>query len=222
MPRPRSTIPVLPRSQYGDLRAEVVASQRGRLLVAMADVVGEKGYAATAVADVLKAAGISRRTFYEHFSDKEACFLAAHEYGVEVMVREMLSRIEGIESWRERVEVALATFLGSLASEPGFARAFLVEVWAAGPAAYARHAEVLTRFHALLRGLHEMARADNPDIVPVSDVIIAAVTGGISRVATIHVLSGRTDELPDLLPEILRFGLPLLAGTDPQLQEVPR
>jgi AcrR family transcriptional regulator len=214
-----SQIAVLPRPLHRDIRAEISASQHGRLLVAMADVVAEQGYAVTTVADVVKAAGVSRRTFYEHFADKEACFLAAYEHGVDAMAAELRERFERDESWRARVEDVLDVFLGALASEPGFARAFLVEMWAAGPAAFARHLEVLDQFHALLRAIHEQARAERPDVVPISDTVIAAVAGGITRIATTHLLEGRAEELAELKPELLRFGLPLLAGTDPQLAE---
>src|SRR5882724_3806888 len=64
----------LPSGRHGLAREAVVASQRGRLLDAMAEVVAEKGYQATTVADVVERAGVSRRTFYEQFPDREACF----------------------------------------------------------------------------------------------------------------------------------------------------
>src|SRR5687767_6279952 len=86
-------MPVLPRSPHKTVREEVAASQRGRLLVAMSDVVGEKGYAAATVADVLAKAGVSRRTFYEHFADKEACFLAAYDHGVAAMLAAVTEQI---------------------------------------------------------------------------------------------------------------------------------
>lgn len=164
---------------------------------------------------------MSRRTFYEHFGDKEVCFLAAYEHGVDAMVAELGARFEHDETWRERVDGVLDIFLASLASEPGFARAFLVEMWAAGPAAFPRHLEVLEQFHALLRAIHEQARAELPDVVPISDTVIAAVAGGITRVATTYVLQGRASELPQLKPELLGYGLALLAGTDSQLAEGP-
>ena len=184
--------------ERSDLRTAVADTQRGRLLVAMADVVGGKGYGDATVADVIAAAGVSRKTFYEHFADKRACFLAAYEHGTNAMIAEVAAQAAAVAGWRERVEAALTAFLSVLAAEPGFARAFLVEIWAAGPEANARHAQVIERFHALLRALHEEARAENPAIVPASDAAIAAVTGGISRVATIHVLNGRAAELPEL------------------------
>ena len=69
-----------PPSGRHRLPREVVAqSQRERMLEAMIRVVAKKGYAATTIADVTKAAGVSRTTFYELFEDKEACFLAAYD-----------------------------------------------------------------------------------------------------------------------------------------------
>src|SRR5215218_6805837 len=76
----------LPRGPHHLARDEVMASQRGRMLDAMAQVVAEKGYGAATVADVIERAGVSRKTFYEHFRDKEACFLAAFDTGVEILL----------------------------------------------------------------------------------------------------------------------------------------
>src|SRR5919201_6795907 len=76
----------LPRGRHRLSREEVIASQRGRMLAAMAEVVAQKGYARTTVADVLSRARVSRETFYEQFSDKEDCFLAAYDFSVEAML----------------------------------------------------------------------------------------------------------------------------------------
>ena len=70
-----------------------------------------------------------------------------------------------------------------------------------------------------MRTVHEQARAERPDVVPISDTVITAVTGGIARVATMELLAGRAAQLPERKPELLRFGLALIAGSDPQLAE---
>ena len=79
--------PPLPRGRHAAPREVVWESQRGRLLAAMAEVVASKGYGAVAVRDVIARAGVSRKTFYEHFDNKEECFLAAYDAGVEVDAR---------------------------------------------------------------------------------------------------------------------------------------
>ena len=199
------------RIENADLRRRAVATQRGRLLVAMADVVGEKGYAATAVADVLKAAGMSRKTFYEQFRDKEECFLAAYDLGVEILGAELARTIAGRSGWRDQARAALEAWLNAMAGEPGFARAFTIEVWAAGPEAAQRHMAQLDAFVALLRSLHEAARADDPSIVAVDDTQLAAVAGGIDRIAQRAVVTGRTSELPERADELFRFALSVIA-----------
>src|SRR3954452_21176261 len=78
--------PALPRGRHAAPRAVVRESQRGRLLAAMATAVGEKGYGAVAVADVIAAAGGSRRGFFARFDHKEQCFLAAYGAGVDAML----------------------------------------------------------------------------------------------------------------------------------------
>src|SRR6187401_183309 len=80
---------ILPRGPHRLAREVVLASQRGRLIDAMAVVVAAKGYTAATVADVIGHAGVSRKTFYEHFRDKEACFLAVYDAGVEVLLATM-------------------------------------------------------------------------------------------------------------------------------------
>src|SRR3954449_3106977 len=72
----------LPRGRHGLTREEVVRSQRGRIFRAMAETMARKGYAATSVSEVLRAAGVSRETFYEQFTSKEDCFMAAFEAAV--------------------------------------------------------------------------------------------------------------------------------------------
>src|SRR5438105_1831196 len=86
----------LPSGRHGLTREAVVASQRSRLIDAMAQVVAERGYPATTVADVVERAGVSRRTFYEQFADKEACFLAAYDVGLTAVLGRIKEAVEGV------------------------------------------------------------------------------------------------------------------------------
>ena len=83
MPAPK--IEVLPRRPAPASRGAARLAARGRLICAIADAVAAEGYAATSVADVIALAGVSRKTFYEHFADKEACFLAAYDSGAQAI-----------------------------------------------------------------------------------------------------------------------------------------
>ncbi len=143
----------LPRGRHGLSRDEVVESQRGRMLRAIAEAMAEKGYAETSVADVLRAAGVSRETFYEQFESKQDCFMAAYDAAVELLVAGLANDFAGGGSASDpldRLDAALGGYIDALAAEPAFARVFLVEVYAAGPEALKRRAEGQRRFVEVL------------------------------------------------------------------------
>jgi AcrR family transcriptional regulator len=213
-----ATARALPRGPHGLTRDEVVASQRGRMIDAMAQTVAAKGYAATTVADVVAHAGVSRKTFYEHFADREECFLAAYDAAVDVLLGAVAERMAaGTPSevdWRERVRAGVRAYLEALAVEPAFARTFLVEVHAAGPRALGRRADVHERFVEFLRAQSALARQDHPWLPEVPDAVYPAIVGGVDTVVSSWVSEGRTAELPELEPQLSYFQLALLAGPD--------
>lgn len=128
-----ATVPrSLPRGRHAAAREVVLASQRGRLLEAMAACVAERGYAATTVAQVVAHAGVSRKTFYEHFADKRACFLAAWEAGTDILFGQLAEVAAETHDWRARVRAGTEAFLEVLAAEPDFARSFMIEVLSVG------------------------------------------------------------------------------------------
>src|SRR4051812_31687165 len=140
----------LPRGTHGLDRDVVEASQRTRLLEAVGRAVAERGYAGATIDDVVRGAGVSKATFYEHFSDKEDCFLAAYEAASE----ELLLRVEEAQAteddWLERTRAGIRAYLRWLAGDPALARVFLIEVAAAGPAALERRERLRDRYAELM------------------------------------------------------------------------
>src|SRR3954454_2917511 len=200
-----AAIEVLPRPRFVNTREELRASQRGRLICAIADSVAAKGYPDTSVADVIALAGVSRRTFYEHFKDKEDCFLAAYDEGAKATYDAMVEAAEGIDDWRLMLDAVLTTWLEFLEADLAFTGAYMIEFWAAGASARERWMRRRDRTAGLLETLHKMARKEDPRIVPVSDTVIAAVVGGVNRVLISHVLERRPEPLTDLKPDLIRF-----------------
>lgn len=132
----------------------MVAAQRDRILTAMADAMAENGYVGTSVAAIIKRAGVSRETFYEQFRSKEACFEAAYERAVRLLLdriteaaRALRDSAAGLE---DRMRALLTAYLDGLASEPAYARLYLVEVYAVGPKALARRALLQESFVEML------------------------------------------------------------------------
>src|SRR5688500_3644291 len=108
---------------------ETARGQRARMLAAMADVVAEKGYAAATVADVVRAAGVSRTTFYEQFRSKEDCFVEAYDHGVDVLLDAVRSAVRATGGgWRDQLRAGMRAYLDALAADRTFARTYLLEI----------------------------------------------------------------------------------------------
>ena len=192
----------LPRGRHGLSRDEVVRSQRGRMLRAMAEAVAEHGYAKTPVAEVLRRAGVSRETFYEHFANKEECFLAAYDAGVAIILAEMTAGDPEQDAQEPdlaaRLDRVLDRYLTVLAREPAVARTFLVEVYAAGPAALARRVESQARFAQAIIALVG-AKTDSQRFA--CEAFVAAA----SSLVTQRVCAGTLAGAQDLREPLARF-----------------
>jgi AcrR family transcriptional regulator len=205
-----------PRGRHG-LPPEVVArSQRDRLLEATMRIVADKGYAATTVADLTREAGVSRTTFYELFEDKEACFLAAYDHAVDVLVRRISKAYEAEDRWPDQARAGLATLLEALAADPAQARLALVDVAAAGPAAQRRFRAAVQRLTPFFDEGRDFAPGGRNLPANASRMAAGAVVGLISD----ELIAGRADELPSLLSDLLFATLVAYLGPDAAAREV--
>jgi AcrR family transcriptional regulator len=197
-PIPRS----LPRGRHAAAREVVLASQRGRLLEAIAACIAEQGYAATTVAHVIARAGVSRKTFYEHFTDKDACFLAAWEAGFGLVLTQVAEAVAVEPTWQRQLRAGTEVFLEVLAAEPDFARTFLVEVLSAGEGALTRRAETHQQFAALIGAGYRAARAERPELGPLPDFVPQAAAGAVWELTFEHVRTHGVENLMTLAPQI--------------------
>jgi AcrR family transcriptional regulator len=188
----------LPRGPHNLTRADVLSSQRQRMTDAMAATVAAKGYAATTVGDVVAGAGVSRKTFYEHFRDKEECFLAAFEAGVETLLAAIVAAEPEQPGWEGMLRARVRAYLETLAARPEFARTFMLEVFAAGPHALERRAQVHERFAHLIADLYAQTELEFPELPAVPDPIWTAAVGALNELVTVHVRQGLTERLPEL------------------------
>jgi len=179
-------------------------------------VVAEKGYGTATVADVVERARVSRRTFYEHFEDKEACFLAAYGMGVEVVLGRLseAAQAEEAEGWRARLRSDLSTYLAVLAEEPAFAKALHVEILSAGPAALARRAEVFTLFSARTKQAYELARAEDPGRPQLAPESFLLHSGGIDELVRECLRTRGASALPELTDIAIASTLALFRALD--------
>lgn len=167
-------------------RAEVERAQRERLTAAMAHVAATVGYEEATVERVLAAAGVSRRTFYELFDDREDCFVAAYDDAMRRALRSVTDAYLDCDTPERRLGRAVVTLLELCAADPDCARMCVVEVFAAGPRARERRAEAMDRLarlaqHALgeLRGDDELDRLSAQALVgAVHELIFPAIDRG--------------------------------------------
>jgi AcrR family transcriptional regulator/DNA-binding PadR family transcriptional regulator len=163
----------------------VAERQRARLLEATFALAAEEGYRELTVGVLVASAGVSRRTFYEFFSDREDCFLAAFEHAVDLLAERVLPAYESEREWDDRVRAGLAALLEYLDGEPALRRLLFVEALTAGPRVLARRTQILDRVTAVIDGGRAVGKA--PAGVP------ALVGQGIAG-ATFGVIYGQVSE----------------------------
>jgi AcrR family transcriptional regulator len=191
----------------GRTRIYAPRNQRERLLDGMARTVAQRGYVATAVADVLKAAGISRRTFYEQFDDKRDCFLCAYDEFAALCEARVSAALELADDWHEALARGLEALLGTLAAEPDFARLAIVEIGTAGEPGLARRETALRRCAAFVeRGL---AHGDEGHRAPT--LAAQVVVGGVQELIHTRIVRGDAHLLPSLHDRVLA-SIQLLTG----------
>ena len=179
------------------------AIQRERLLIAMLNAAAELGYLETNVQDVIDRAGVSRPTFYEHFSNKEDCFLAAFDSSAERLRKVVRAAVsDGGDIWRDRVRCALEALLGFASREPDTARTLVVEARAASEAAVRRRVELLDDF---ARCLDEEAREMLPAPPPKTALTASGIVGGVESLLYSRLCKQEYDRLEALLPSLMYF-----------------
>jgi AcrR family transcriptional regulator len=197
----------LPRGRHDLPREFVARTQRDRLVDAMARTVAARGYVNTSLNDVCTAAGVSTKAFYQHFTDKEACFLATFERGVTLVQKSVIGAYGQPGRWPERMRRGLAMLLHILAAEPAFASLAVVEVLAAGPRALGYRRALLDSYLSFFADAPR--RAGQPEVPPAA---VEAVVAGVYGVIFDHVATGRAAELEARLPDLTYFVLAPFVG----------
>jgi AcrR family transcriptional regulator len=179
------------------------AVQRERLIVAMLSAAADLGYLETNVQDVIDRAGVSRPTFYEHFTNKEDCFLAAFDTSAERLRKKVdVAAGRGGDVWRDRVRYSLEALVGFASREPHTARTLVVEARAASATAVRRRVELLDHF---ARCLQTQAQELLPEGRPRGDLTAAAIVGGVESLLYSRLCKQEYDQLESLLPSLMYF-----------------
>lgn len=175
-----------PRTRNQDApRGVLAAGQRERILAATEQLIAEKGCAGATIEGIVKLAGVSSVTFYEHFRDKDECFVAAFDSAVEEFSAELRAAVPEGGSREDRLRSGLATLLAAVDAEPARARLCFVEAQKGGPRLRARYDEMLDAAAAVL-----------------DDPLGAAIAGGLAWLLRERLELGGGGSARELLPEM--------------------
>lgn len=185
-------------------RASAHRDQRRRILRAIGELVAKRGYADVTVELIVKRARVSYKTFYKHFSGKEACFVELFDSSfdsIEKAIRERLEEKPG--EWPEQVMLALQIWIEQIVAEPLIARAVIVEAPTAGPGMLERYARATKAFAPLFRE----GRKLNPRGSELPPTVEDTLSGSIVWSAYQRLIVGEAERLPELLPELAELVL---------------
>jgi AcrR family transcriptional regulator len=176
----------------GNPPQQVAENQRQRLYAAMVVACDERGYQETTVADLLRLSGVSRKTFYEHFDDKEDCFVETARQTMEFPISLVRDLVEHQEPSEERVRITLEALFELFAGQPAASRLCMVESYAAGRRATAVVEDGVEEIYRL--GLQ--ALGDIPERGGIDEDLARAILGGIHRILYYRLAYRREEELP--------------------------
>lgn len=178
-------------------REFIALHKQRRIMDALAELTVEQGYEATKISDIVKRAGVARKTLYDNFEGKEEVFLAAFDLARdEVLRRVQEGGSEG--SWETRIEGGLAAFLAYVAEQPTLARMCMIEALSATPATIRRYEDTLETFV-------DMTRRTLPVDTRLPDTIAETLVGGVAWIVYQQIRRGEAERAEDLLPELTEF-----------------
>ncbi|MCL2779370.1 MAG: TetR/AcrR family transcriptional regulator [Polyangiaceae bacterium] len=181
----------------------------------MASALSDKGYVGATIADVVHHAGVSKRTFYEHFADKEECFLACY-----VAMSEIASQAleHGAKSpargcGKDPIRGATTAYVKLLESQPALTQALLMGILATGPSGLRMRREVMARFAKTLRKLATRERREKPKMRSLSAPMAMAIVGGVHELTLLAIEQGRAGHLADVGHAAAELVRAVLLGT---------
>ncbi len=177
-----------------------VTDHRARLLKAMAVSVGAKGYASVTIADIVSHACVSKRTFYEHFESKEACFLALFRAASQSGMKVLRDSVVPDKPWQPQLEDALTRYFEHLSSTPGMLRTLHVEVFQLGHQGEEARRQVINDMASFMCSTINREHPGHPGNSRLSHDMATAAVGAINELVLRMIERDTMDTLPMLTP----------------------
>lgn len=190
----------------GTQRSVALASgHRERLLEGLATSIREKGFWGTKISDIVGHARTSRRTFYECFADKDACFLELVDMTTGVLIDQVESAVDPSSPWTEQVDQAVDSYIDALAADPAMTVTLTRELPALGARGVAAQREAIERFAELCVRLADTEEFRRAGIPPLSIDAALMLTGGLNQIV-VHVVErgGSVDSIAPVAKDVIK------------------
>lgn len=210
--------PAMPQSPA--LTENTAANFRSRLLEGMARALAVNGYAGTTIADIVREASVSRRTFYENFSTKAECLIALYEAASRSALNVLRDAIDPAHEWQMQAEHAMAAYLGCLARNPILTRTLFIEILGLGMEGLAARRRVNAQIATFMLRVINTPRDKRKPKQLLSEDMAAAVVGGINELILQFIEQNRTSQLQQLTQPAVRL-LCAVAPNDPESRMLP-
>ena len=182
---------------------------RQRLLDALEEGIAEDGYPRTTVADIVRRARTSRRTFYEHFDSREACFVALLTEANAEQVRQISAAVDANAPWKSQVRQAIEAWISSGESRSSLMLSWIRDVPSLGDAARGLQRDAMENFIEMVRALADTGEFRAARVGPFSRQRIIMLLGGLQELTAITVEEG--GRMSDVTDEAVDASIALLA-----------
>ena len=180
---------------------------RSRLLEGMAHAVAAKGYAETTIADIVREASVSRRTFYEHFSTKADCLVALYDAASRNALKVLREAIDPARDWEAQVESATSAYLAAMAANPVLLRTLYIEILGLGAVGLAARRRVNQEIADFIVGV--VGSGGGKQLAP---ELAMAIVGGINELVLQYIEQDRVEHLQEVVAPASRL-VRAVAGT---------
>lgn len=180
----------------------VAELQKERLIRAMADCTAQRGYQSTTIADVVKVAQTSRSAFYEHFADKEECFLEAYGQMTRAFIGASREAAAQTPDWQGKLDAGIATYFRWMAERPEVAASTIVEVHKVGPRGLEARYRALRDWMRSLQGVAVLARRAGADIPELDEVAVAAIIVTAEAYVHDYARRGMVERVEEVTPRV--------------------
>lgn len=189
-----------------------MASQRGRLLTAFVDEASEKGYHSVTISDIVARAGTAKRTFYEHFRDKEDCFVEAFKAGTTIVISSIVRAGDAADDPIERIEAGVRAYLDALIEFPNFTRLLLTDAIGGGAPVARRWMEWMELLADGLIAWRSASRLEHPQLPEITKLQAVTVLSGVNELLRWEIERVGVEGISTIADELIDTAIGLLTA----------